>query len=81
METRYSKQALKFLAGQDVFARQRIVLAIDRLPQGDVVKLRGLRGYRLRIGCYRVIFERNADVLYIEKIDVRGEVYKGGLGR
>ncbi|NLL37825.1 MAG: type II toxin-antitoxin system RelE/ParE family toxin [Fretibacterium sp.] len=76
MEIKYSKQALKFLAGQDVFMRQRVIRAIERLPLGDVVKLQNVRGYRLRVGDCRVIFDRDGHVLYIEKIDTRGEVYK-----
>ena len=52
----YSKQAIKFLNKQDKPTRVRIVDAINQLPKGDVKKLQGEDGYRLRIGDYRVIF-------------------------
>lgn len=72
----YSKQAIKFLSKQDKPTRIRIIEAIKQLPQGDVKKLQGQKNYRLRVGDYRVIFDKNGDILYIEKIDNRGQVYK-----
>ena len=76
MTINYSKQAIKFLSKQDKPTRIRIVEAIKNLPQGDVQKLQGQDSYRLRVGDYRIIFDKNGDVLYIEKIDNRGQVYK-----
>lgn len=76
MTINYSKQAIKFLSKQDKPTRIRIVEAIKNLPQGDVKKLQGQDSYRLRVGDYRIIFDKNGDVLYIEKIDNRGQVYK-----
>ena len=52
----YSKKALKFLKKQDIPTRKRIVAAIDRLPaEGDIKKLQGVNGYRLRVGTFRTI--------------------------
>lgn len=76
MEISYSKQAEKFLKKQPVSARNRIRNAIHNLPAGDVIKLQGRHGYRLRVGDYRIIFDRNGNILYIERIDNRGQVYK-----
>ncbi len=76
MEIQYSKQAEKFLKKQDAYTRERIRNAIHNLPLGDVKKLRGRNGYRLRVGDYRVIFDKNGNILYIERIDNRGQVYK-----
>lgn len=76
MTINYSKQAIKFLSKQDKPTRIRIVDAIKNLPQGDVKKLQGQESYRLRVGNYRIIFDKNGDVLHIEKIDNRGQVYK-----
>ena len=50
--------------------------AINKLPQGDVKKLQGQENYRLRVGDYRIIFDKNGEILYIEKIDNRGQVSK-----
>ena len=76
MEVHYSKQAEKFLKKQDSVTRNRIRNAIHNLPAGDVKKLQGRNGYRLRIGDYRVIFDRSGNVLYIECINNRGQIYK-----
>lgn len=76
MEIQYSKQSIKFLKKQPAAVSQRIRNAIQALPSGDVKKLKNCNGYRLRVGNYRVIFDRNGNVLMIEKIDNRGQVYK-----
>jgi mRNA interferase RelE/StbE len=76
MLIQYSKQALKFLQKQDLPTRKRIINAISNLPLGDVKKLQGRSGYRLRVGDFRVIFDRAGNVLCIIKIDNRGEIYK-----
>ncbi|MCI9058860.1 MAG: type II toxin-antitoxin system RelE/ParE family toxin [Lachnospiraceae bacterium] len=76
MEIKYSKQAEKFLKKQDSITRTRIRNAIHNLPYGDVKKLQGQNGYRLRVGNYRIIFDRDGNVLYIERIDNRGQIYK-----
>lgn len=76
MEIKFSKQAEKFLKKQDVTTRNRILNAIHNLPSGDVKKLQGKAGYRLRVGNYRIIFDRDGNVLYIALIDNRGQVYK-----
>ena len=76
MEIQYSKQAIKFLKKQDKPTVVRIINAINALPAGDVKKLQGQSGYRLRVGDFRIIFDKNGDILYIEKINNRGQVYK-----
>lgn len=76
MKIQYSKEALKFLKKQDRPTKIRITNAINNLPSGDVAKLQGRSGYRLRVGSYRIIFTTDGIVLMIEKIDNRGQVYK-----
>lgn len=76
MTINYSKQAIKFLKKQDKPTKQRIVNAINTLPEGDVKRLQGQSGYRLRVGDFRIIFDRTGNILFIEKIDNRGQVYK-----
>lgn len=78
MEIQYSKQAEKFLKKQNADTRNRIRNAIRSLPSGDVKKLQGRNGYRLRVGNFRVIFDKHGNVLYIERVDNRGQVYKEG---
>ena len=72
----YSKQAEKFLERQTENTRKRIRAAIAALPAGDVKKLKGVPYYRLRVGSYRVLFDKDGNVLTIIRIDNRGQVYK-----
>lgn len=74
----YSKRAVKFLQKQDKITQKRIVEAISRLPMsGDIKKLQGTEGYRLRIGNYRVLFDINGIIIDIIEIGNRGQIYKG----
>ena len=76
MQIRYSRQAEKFLKKQPADEARRIRNAIDDLPAGDVKRLKGSTSFRLRVGNYRVIFDKNGNVIYISKIDSHGQVYK-----
>ena len=74
-----TKKAEKFIEKQDKDTQKRIIRAIIELPEGDVKKLKGMNEvYRLRIGDFRVIFEKNDKELIIIVIDIgnRGQVYK-----
>ena len=74
----YSKKAIKFLKRQDVPSQKRLITAISRLPlEGDIKKLQGTGGDRLRVGNFRVLF--NVDGIIIDIIDIgnRGQIYKG----
>lgn len=76
MDIKYSKQAIKFLNAQTFTVKRRIVAAISGLPVGDVKRLKGRDGYRLRVGDFRVLFDRDGNIIYISKIDNRGQIYK-----
>ena len=56
---------------------KRIINAINLLPAGDVKALQGRNDYRLRVGDYRIIFDINGNILLIEAIGNRGQIYKG----
>ena len=74
----YSKKAEKFLKKQDVPTRKRLVIAISKRPmEGDIKKLQGIDGYRLRVGDFRVIFDVNGIIIDIIDIGNRGQIYKG----
>lgn len=74
----YSKKAAKFLRKQDKPTQRRIVEAISKLPlEGDIKKLQGTDGYRLRVGDYRILFDVNGLVIDIINIGNRGQIYKG----
>lgn len=76
MKISYSKQAAKFLMKPPAQVQRRIITAIQSLPAGDVKKLKGVESYRLRVGSFRIIFNKEGEVILIGKIDNRGEVYK-----
>ncbi len=74
------KPALKFLLKQQLSQRERILRAINRLPQeGDIKPMAGYQNlYRLRVGDYRVLYSIENDVLIVRVLQIgnRGDVYK-----
>ena len=75
-------RARKDLRRIDPPTRKRILNAITRLAQdaqltGDVKRLRGSREYRLRVGDWRVRFERQDRqlVIVIVRVLPRGRAY------
>lgn len=76
---KYEKNCLKYLRRLDKNVQIRIIQAINQLPLGDVKKLQGnSEDYRLRVGSYRIIFNRDDKYLVIGVIEIapRGEAYK-----
>jgi len=76
VEIKYSKAAVKFLKKQNKSSQNRIMNAIEKIPAGDIVKLHGISGYRLRVGNYRILFDFNGNIIAIIDIDNRGQIYK-----
>lgn len=76
MQIKFMKQPLKFISRQDAPTRKRLVAAINNLPNGNIKKLQGRDGYRLRVGDFRVIFDSNGQIVLIIRIDNRGQIYK-----
>lgn len=79
MDIEYSKRAVKAINSMNSQTKQRIRTAIEGIPTGDIKPLKGSKGsYRLRVGGWRIIFSYpEKDTILIEKIEPRGEVYKG----
>ena len=78
MEIHYSRQAKKFLLKQDRTTQRRLMEAIAKLPfSGDIKKLQGSDGYRLRVGNFRILFDVNGLIIDIIDINSRGQIYKG----
>ena len=73
------KPAKKFIDGLPGNERQRIVTAIERLPDaGDITPLKGHEGlFRLRVGPYRIIYTVDNGRLVVYVIDAgnRGQIY------
>jgi len=74
----YNNTALKFIGKQPPKQRQRIMEAIQKIPEGDIKALKSLDSYlRLRVGDYRIIFVVEDDTVIIRDVGNRGDVYKG----
>lgn len=74
----YQKILFLILKKQDKPTQKRIVTAISKLPlEGDIKKLQGVEGYRLRVGNFRVLFDVNSVIIDIIDIGNRGQIYKG----
>ena len=73
----YSRTAEKYLDSQTNEVRKRIMDAVDKLPEGDIRKLQGRKGYRLTVGRFRVLFDYIDDnVVDVLTIGPRGDIYK-----
>ena len=75
----YSKQAVKAINRMDAVTKQRMKVAIEKLPEGDTKQITGgsVTTYRLRVGGWRVLYSTGDDgTIRIEKIAPRGEVYR-----
>jgi len=82
-EIKFSKQAVKDLKHIPEGYKKNVLDKIELLGQDpygkllDTKKLRGVDGYRLRVGEYRVLYkmENQTVVVKIIKIKVRGSIY------
>lgn len=78
------KQARKALQKLSRKCRNQITEKIELLGQNpndptlDIKLLRGSHYYRLRVGQWRIIFDKDNEVkiIAIEKVKSRGDVYK-----
>ena len=81
---KYRRQARNYLARLPRKTKSAIVGPLHQLaadpddPSLDAHVLQGKKGFRLRVGQYRVLYTREDDQLIIEivKIPPRGDVYK-----
>lgn len=76
VQIEYSKKAAKYINALDKPTKQRIKTGIEKLPAGDIRKLKGVEnGYRLRIGDLRVLFSMEDNYIFIDNILPRGQAY------
>ena len=76
-----AQKALKALPGPDRYRITEKIILLGQDPDNarlDVKKLQGEPYYRLRVGSWRIIFNRNdfLRIIEIEKIKARGGAYK-----
>ena len=59
---------------------RRIINKVKELSENpyskDIKKLKGMDGFRLRVGDYRVIFEIEKNIIYILKVGHRRNIYE-----
>jgi len=76
---RYTELALKNLSELPRREAAQIIRKIARLEgglRGNIKRLQGTDfGYRLRMGDYRVLFDVKGDIVFIQKIGHRKDVY------
>lgn len=78
----FSARAARDFKRLDPPVQRRVVNALDRLTgepaAGDVVKLANVDEWRLRVGDWRVRFQRNAEsgVVYVMRVLPRGRAYR-----
>jgi mRNA interferase RelE/StbE len=83
-ELKYRRKARNYLARLPLKIKSVIVNNLHELaanpdnPSLDIDVLKGRKGFRLRVGQYRIIYTRQDDQLIIEvvKIRTRGDIYK-----
>ena len=82
---KYRRQARNYLARLPLKTKTLIVNKLHEVaanpdnPDIDIEILKGRKGFRLRVGQYRVIYTRQDDQLTLEvvKVRTRGDIYKG----
>jgi mRNA interferase RelE/StbE len=78
----FSRHAIRALRRMPVNEARRIRAKIEAYARNpaaqanNVARLRGRDGYRLRVGDWRVIFERDETTLAILDIGPRGGIYR-----
>ena len=74
-----SKQVKKYIDSQDSPTQKRLNAALNRLPDGDVVPVVGLKDtFRVRVGDFRAIFVKEQDIIRGTVMDARGQIYRKG---
>ncbi len=77
MQIEYKKKAIKYINSADKTTKKRLREAIEKIPFGDIKKLTGLENeYRLRVGDLRVLFTVENDIITVNEIKPRGQIYK-----
>ncbi|MEK6926092.1 MAG: type II toxin-antitoxin system RelE/ParE family toxin [Nanoarchaeota archaeon] len=76
----WTKISLENLEGLENQISGRITKKVNELVENplskDIKKLKGLAGYRLRVGDYRVIFDIEKDTIFILKVGHRKNIYE-----
>lgn len=82
LDIAYSRDALKSLRRMPANEAKRVRQKVDAYARdpasqaNNVVRLKGRDGFRLRVGDWRVIFDKQGNVMAILAIGARGSIYE-----
>jgi mRNA interferase RelE/StbE len=76
MQIVLSDRAKKSMRRLPANLRRRLLSAIAALPAGDVKKLHGRDGYRLRVGEWRVLYEVAGETITVLDVGPRSGIYQ-----
>lgn len=75
----WTEKALEGLNKLEPFIANRIIKKLNELCEEpyskDIKKLKGMEGFRLRVGDYRVIFDIEGNRISILKVGHRRDIY------
>ena len=79
-EIAYSNQAIKGLNKMPEKQATRMrkslnMIAADETTGLDIKRLKGVKGFRLRVGDYRAVYTIDMVIMNVEKIGPRGGIY------
>jgi mRNA interferase RelE/StbE len=80
MEPILERKAAKYLERLNEPMKSKLKKALENLgkepPSGDIIPLQGRDGYRLRVGSFRILFDKTDMGITVYKIAPRGQSYK-----
>jgi mRNA interferase RelE/StbE len=80
VKVKLERSAAKYFRSLSEPLKSRIKKALEALEkepmEGDIARLRGRDGFRIRVGGHRIIFDVTEDGVVVYKIGPRGQVYK-----
>jgi mRNA interferase RelE/StbE len=83
MNVTLNRKAQRQLDRQNEPMKGRIITALLKLsnepPEGDIKKLQGRDGYRVRVGDCRILFDIDIDRIDVFGIERRGQAYRKEL--
>jgi len=75
----WDEKAYDALNKLEPIVSRRILNKVKELSENpyskDIKRLKGIEGFRLRVGDYRVIFEIEGEIIYILKVGHRKNIY------
>jgi len=75
----WKEHAIQNIEKLESSTAKRIIKKVEELSENpyskDIKRLKGIEGFRLRVGDYRVIFEIEGNIIYVLKVGHRKHIY------